>query len=175
MLFLVSLAFASLMIATQAAPLTAGISAPTNLISNAGQSITLTATPAGGTGSPNTIQWYSSPQNVITRAWNSFNSSYDGNLLDSMQTGWSTNTTRATSRTDSAPGNFVEGTGSAALVVNADSFAEISKATNVNLNTASNFYFWVYTTNSHLLMNNSTGLELDFANAGNNGYSTKYF
>ena len=166
MLVLASLAFASLMIAAHAGPLTAGISPANATINNGGQSITLSASVSGGTG-PYTIQWYSTPDNVIQRTWNSFNSSYEGTLLDNMQTGWTSATLGAKEYTDNAPGNFIEGTGSAAIDVNAMVSAGIRKNVNVNLNNTANFYFWVYTTNSHLLRNNSTGLELDLANTRN--------
>ena len=93
-----------------------------------------------------------------------------GILIDNMQSGWSSVFTKGTVSINRT--SFVEGTGSTELSIapsNQNGFAgAILKNENINLNNATNFYFWVYIQNaSKLIGNGNWGVTLDFSNDQN--------
>jgi outer membrane protein assembly factor BamB len=137
-----------------------------------GQNVILTSNTSGGTP-PYDIHWFSSTSNTEQLTWNSFNPAYEGTLLDSMESGWvkfNPNATQYSTYTDRAPGNYVEGAGSTAIVINRTTEAAIviKQITPINLSNATNFYFWVLIPNASLVQTANTAIELDFISNSNN-------
>ncbi|MDE1871699.1 MAG: polysaccharide deacetylase family protein [Candidatus Micrarchaeota archaeon] len=137
--------------------------ANSTLISD-GQKVNIAAQPSGGSP-PYGYQWYNSTSS--TAAWNNWNSTRDGILLDSMESGWSGFSPSSTEYADYAQGNYVEGNGSAALVTTNGNAKMIKYIQPTDLSSATNFYFWVLVPNSVLVKNGTTGIELDFARTTN--------